>query len=174
MSLTAGNTKRLKRDEIPQSNFCILLSLEDRKSPWLVGNSIYPCITTLSFKILLPTVLPCLQTSQPLALVSHSAMSHLQSWDHILEDFGSFTQATTGPTALRMSSPYYSSREETPKIVTITFRLTEIRGRQQPSMQASTFPDTPVSSSALLHLKMAITAQCTVRKLVFSPNLDWF
>lgn len=41
-------------------------------------------------------------------------------------------------------------------------------------MQVSIFPNIPVSSSALLHLKMAIITQCIVRKLLFSPNLDWF
>lgn len=41
-------------------------------------------------------------------------------------------------------------------------------------MQVSIFPNIPVPSSALLHLKMAIITQCIVRKLLFSPNLDWF
>lgn len=50
----------------------------------------------------------------------------------------------------RMPSPSHSSREETPKIVTMTFKLTEIRGRQQPSVQVSIYPNIPVSSSALL------------------------
>lgn len=102
----------------------------------------------LHYHLVLPNPSPqspaCLQTPRPSALVSHSAMSHLQPWHQILEVFGSFTQVPTAPTSLRMPSPSHSSREETPNTATKTFRLTEIRGWQQPYMQVSTFPDIPV------------------------------
>lgn len=137
----------------PQSNVCSLLPSGDRKSPWLVGNSIYPCITTLSFKILLPTVLPRLQTSWPSALVSHSAMSHHQSWDHILEVLESFTQAPTAPTSLAMPSPSHSPREETPKIATMTFRLTENQGKATALHASFNFPKYSSAQQCIAALK---------------------
>lgn len=174
--LTTGNMARLKREEIPQSSFCSLLSSKVTENSllwWEIHST--PELPSCPSKILLLTVLSWLQPEWPLG----NWDTNLTSW--IMRPYFGSEWFTRLPTRWRASISHGMSpcplhplpREKFPKELSL---WETDRQSGEGNCSSCKFQFSQIFWHLVMHcwLKDGNHDTRSWRKLLFSPNLDWF